>query len=41
MRLVAHLGAGDTVFIAAVDKDGNAASLVHSVYGVGYKLAAG
>jgi gamma-glutamyltranspeptidase/glutathione hydrolase len=24
---------GDTVYIAAVDKDGNAASLVHSVYG--------
>ena len=25
---------GDTVFIAAVDKDGNAASLIHSLYGV-------
>jgi gamma-glutamyltranspeptidase len=25
--------AGDTVYVAAVDKDGNAASLVHSVYG--------
>ena len=25
--------AGDTVYIAAVDKDGNAASLIHSVYG--------
>ncbi|MBL8381940.1 MAG: gamma-glutamyltransferase [Burkholderiales bacterium] len=26
--------AGDTVFIAAVDADGNAASLIHSLYGV-------
>jgi gamma-glutamyltranspeptidase/glutathione hydrolase len=25
--------AGDTVYVAAVDRDGNAASLVHSVYG--------
>jgi hypothetical protein len=26
--------AGDTVYVAAVDADGNAASLVHSLYGV-------
>src|SRR5260370_7712364 len=25
--------AGDTVYVAAVDREGNAASLVHSVYG--------
>ena len=25
---------GDTVFIAAVDADGNAAALIHSLYGV-------
>ena len=25
--------AGDTVYIAAVDRDGNAASLIHSLYG--------
>ena len=26
--------AGDTVYIAAVDRDGNAASLIQSLYGV-------
>lgn len=26
--------AGDTVYVAAVDRDGNAASLIHSLYGV-------
>ena len=26
--------AGDTVYIAAVDREGNAASLIHSVYGI-------
>jgi gamma-glutamyltranspeptidase/glutathione hydrolase len=26
--------AGDTVYIAAIDRDGNAASLIHSLYGV-------